>query len=162
MSLIVREAQENDISAIQTLATAVLREWHDASSELEAILKRTFSEQKIKKSLSSDNITILLAESEEEIRGMCQFGIPLLEDCDCEDLIEIQRFYIHPQHWDQGIAKALIEETELWLNEDAEIQRLSVFVNPNDMKIVRFFAARGFHHEASEDIDKQWYMEIDL
>jgi ribosomal protein S18 acetylase RimI-like enzyme len=162
MTLIVREAQENDISAIQTLAEIVLQEMYSDSTSVKSILKRTFSEQKIEKTLSSENITILLAEVDSEIRGICQFGIPLLEDCDCEDLIEIYRLYIHPKHWESGIGEALIEETESFLNQDAKIRRLSVFVNPSDMKMVRFYAAMGFHHEASEDIDDEWYMEVDI
>jgi ribosomal protein S18 acetylase RimI-like enzyme len=162
MSLIVREAQENDISAIQTLAETVLQEMYSDSTKIESILKRSFSEQTIKKMLSIEHITILLAELDDEIRGICQFGTPLLEDCDCEDLIEIYRLYIHPKHWESGIGEALIEETESFLNQDAKIQRLSVFVNPANMKMVRFYAAMGFHHEASEDIDDEWYMEVDL
>lgn len=149
--MIIREAQENDIPAIQALA-----------QEIDATLTRTLSEKKIKKSLASDNITILVAEIEGHIRGLCQFGIPVLEDCDCEDLIEIQRFLVHPDESLEDIGEALIDETEEWLNQDAAIQRLSIFVNPNDMKMIRFFAAMGFHHDASEDIDDNWYMEIDL
>ena len=149
--MIIREAQENDIPAIQSLA-----------QDIDSNLKHTLSEQKLKKSLASDNITILLVEIDSQIRGLCQFGIPVLEDCDCEDLIEIQRFLVHPDESLDEIGKELLDETEEWLNQDAAIQRLSVFVNPNDMKMIRFFAAMGFHHEASEDIDDNWYMEIDL
>lgn len=152
--MIIREAQETDIPAIQALAQAMNLD--------EAILKRSFSQKKLAKSLASDNITILVAEIEDEIRGLCQFGIPLLEDCDCEDLIEIQRLFVHLDDSLDDIGEALIDETEEWLNQDADILRLSVFVNPDDAKMIRFFAAMGFHHEASEDLDEQWYMETEL
>lgn len=162
MNLIVREAQEKDSPAIRTLARLVLQETNTVPKKIESILKRTFSEQKIKKSLSSENITILLAKVGNEIRGMCQFGIPLLEDCDCEDLIEIHRLYSHPEYSLDDIGDELLAETESFLNQNAKIQRLFVFVNPNDMKMIRFYAAMGFHHEASEDSDDEWYMEVAL
>lgn len=160
MSLIVRKAKKRDIPAIQALHFIALSKIYEA--DMVTILKHILSREQIMKFLSSKNITILIAELDGEIRGMCQFGIPLLEDCDCEDLIEIYRLYVQREDLLDDIGDALLAETSSFLNQNAKIQRLSVFVNPNDMKMVRFYAAMGFHHEASEDIDGDWYMEVAL
>jgi N-acetylglutamate synthase-like GNAT family acetyltransferase len=156
MSVTVRKAEEKDIPAIQNLVRAVLEESDEAA--LKRLFNRVYSEEALQKSLRSTGASMILAEVDSKVAGLCQFGSPLIDDC--EDRKEIHRLYVHPDYLKEGVGEALVKAVEADLNADAAIKRVSVYVNPEtQMTMVRFYAAQGFHHDQIEDKDDEWYME---
>jgi N-acetylglutamate synthase-like GNAT family acetyltransferase len=159
MSVKVRKAEEKDIPAIQALVKAVLADNDEAA--LKRLFQRVYSEEALQKSLRSTGASMILAEAEGILAGLCQFGSPLIDDC--EDRKEIHRLYVHPDYLKAGAGEALVKAVEDDLNADAEVKRVSVYVNPDSqMPLVRFYAAQGFHHDQIEDKDDEWYMEKPL
>lgn len=156
MSFTIRYADEHDIPALQALAQASL----PTSPERERLLKRVYSEASLKRSILSESATLLLVDNGEIIVGMCHFGSPLLDEC--EDRKEIHRLLVHPDFCRQGIGSEMIWAVEDDLEEEAEVQRISVYVDPADKIRLRFFGKHGFHHDQLEDKDDLWYMEKDL
>jgi len=126
------------------------------------LLARTFSTEGLTRNLASDDITLLVAETTQQIVGFCSYGTPVLDDCDCEDLIEIHRLFVHPDYRRQGIGEAFIDALEDSLNEQAGVQRVSAYVDPTQWDCVQFFATMEFYHDAAMDIDDMWYMELDI
>jgi ribosomal protein S18 acetylase RimI-like enzyme len=161
----IRKASENDIEGIRALAQATLRQTMAATkienpNYVDRMMERIYSETSLRRSITNDSTTLLLAEVDEKIVGLCQFGSPLMDDC--EDLKEIHRLLVHPDYYRRGIGTQFIEAVEDDLSEDADIARISVYVPPSDMARIRFYATLGFHHEMTEDKDGEWYMELDL
>lgn len=156
MTITIRLATEQDIAALQALAQAAL----PATPASARLLKRVYSETSLRRSITSDSATLLVADRGDYLVGMCHFGAPLLDDC--EELIEIHRLLIHPDHYQQGIASELLYCVEDDLSEDTVVLRLSVYVDPSDKPRLRFFGKHGFHHDQIEDKDDLWYMEKDL
>jgi N-acetylglutamate synthase-like GNAT family acetyltransferase len=156
MTFSIRYADEADIPALQALARATL----PATPENERLLKRIYSETSLRRSINSESSTLLVAEKDDLLIGMCHFGSPLLDEC--EDRKEIHRLLIHPDHTNQGIASELLYCIEDDLDEDTVVQRLSVYIDPADKPRLRFFGKHGFHHDQLEDKDDLWYMEKDL
>jgi hypothetical protein len=42
------------------------------------------------------------------------------------------------------------------------VQRVSIYIQPDDDAAYAFYSDRGFHHEMVEDKDGEWYMEKTL
>ena len=159
MSITVRKAEEKDIPVIQELVKVVLADSDEAS--LKRLFKRVYSEEALQKSLRSTGASMFLAEEGSKLAGLCQFGSPLMDDC--EDRKEIHRLYVHPDYLKAGVGEALVKAVEADLKPDVEVKRVSVYVNPDtQMNLVRFYAAQGFHHDQIEDKDDEWYMEKPL
>jgi N-acetylglutamate synthase-like GNAT family acetyltransferase len=159
MSITVRKAEEKDIPAIQELVKAVLAESDSAS--LKRLFSRVYSQEALQKSLRSPGASMILAEGEDKLAGLCQFGSPLMDDC--EDRKEIHRLYVHPDYLKAGAAEALLKAVEADLKPDVEVKRVSVYVNPDKQPaMLRFYAAQGFHHDQIDDKDDEWYMEKPL
>lgn len=159
MNIIVRKATEKDIPAIQELVKIVLKDADEA--KFKRLFNRVYSEEALQKSLNSTGATMILAEDEQNLAGLCQFGSPLMDEC--EDRKEIHRLYVHPDYLKAGSGEALVRAVEAALNQDAKVKRVSVYVNPDtQMDLVRFYAAQGFHHDQIEDKDDEWYMEKPL
>lgn len=147
MTIITRPAQKEDIPAIQALAKST---------------ERRYSTDALENAIHSENLSVIVAVSDGEIIGLCKFGTPILEDCDCEDLKLIHDLLVLPDwSWDT-IADELLYGVEDSLNADANIQRIAVYVDPAKRHLIQFYAEQGFHHEASEDEDGLWYMELML
>lgn len=163
--MMIRKADENDITGIRALAEAYLRQTM-AATQIEnptygdRMLERIYSEASLQRSITNAGTTLLLAEMDEKVVGLCQFGSPLLDDC--EDRKDIHRLLIHPEYCRRGIGTQFIDAVEDELSEDVDIARISVYVPLSDMARIRFYAALGFHHEMTEDKDGEWYMELDL
>jgi hypothetical protein len=68
------------------------------------LLARVYSEESLKRILLNKGVTLLVAEVDGTIAGLCQFGSPLLDDC--EDRKEIHRLLIHPDYCRQNPANA--------------------------------------------------------
>lgn len=159
MTISVRKAEEKDIPAIQELVKVVLADSDEATQK--RLFKRVYSEEALQKSLRSTGASMILAEAEDTLAGLCQYGSPLMDDC--EDRKEIHRLYVHPDYLKAGAGEALVKAVEDALNSDAKVKRVSVYVNPDtQMALVRFYAAQGFHHDQIEDKDDEWYMEKPL
>ena len=167
MSVTIRVAIKHDAERLHQLAKLALENQYDgtslASETLPArLIERVYTVEAFQQALESDHRQLLVAEKASEIIGMCQYGIPLMDDCDCEDLREIHALFLHPQKADTEVGFALVTALENSINADATVQRLSVFVNPILMATVKFYAKLGFHHDAAEDIGDEWYMEKNL
>jgi ribosomal protein S18 acetylase RimI-like enzyme len=161
----IRKAVEKDIAGIRVLAEATLHQTMAAThlenpAYIDRTLERIYSEDKLRRSINSQGTTILVAEKDDKIVGLCQFGSPLIDEC--EDRKEIHRLLVHPDYCRQGIGTQFVEAVEDELSEDVEVARVSVYVNPSDMARIRFFTTLGFHHEATEDKDDEWYLELEL
>ncbi len=150
MTIITRPAEVEDIPAMHALAI---------SAQAHEQLYRTDA---LEKAISSENLSVIVADSDGEIVGLCKFGTPILEDCDCEDLKLIHDLLVLPDwSWDT-IADELLYGVEDSLNADANIQRIAVYVDPAQRHLIQFYAEQGFHHEAAEDKEGLWYMELML
>lgn len=161
----IRKAVENDIAGIRSLAEATLRQTMAATqienpTYVERTLERIYSEDRLRRSIKSSGTTLLVAEKDNIIVGLCQFGSPLMDEC--EDRKEIHRLLVHPDYCRQGIGTQLVEAVEDALSESVDVARVSVYVNPADMARIRFFSTLGFHHEVTEDKDNEWYLELEL
>jgi ribosomal protein S18 acetylase RimI-like enzyme len=156
MTFTIRFADEHDIAALQALAHAAL----PATPANARLLKRIYSENSLRRSINSESTTLIVADSGDQLVGMCHFGAPLLDDC--EERREIHRLLIHPDYVRQGIASELLWEVEDDVSQDAVVLRLSVYVDPSDKPRLRFYGKHGFHHDQIEDKDDLWYMEKDL
>lgn len=161
MRLFTRIATSKDIQAIQALVQAVL-ESKQVPTDTERQLKHIYSTQAFWKTIASDNRHIILALSDNDFVGMCQYGIPIMDDCDCEDLREIHTLFVHPEYPNEQVIEALVAAVEDSINEDAAVQRLSIFVDANDITLIKLYARLGFHHDQVEDQENEWYMEKDL
>ena len=161
----IRKATEKDITGIRLLAEATLHQTMAAThlenpAYVDRMLERIYSEETLRRSIATGGTTLLVAEKDGQIVGLCQFGSPLMDEC--EDRKEIHRLLIHPDYCRQGIGTQFVEAVEDELSEDVEVARISVYVNPVDIARIRFYAALGFHHEMTEDKDDEWYMELEL
>lgn len=161
MTVDIYDAVVDDISEICELIETVLRLRHNAD-EVKRQMKHVYSAESFKKTLASDNRHLIVAIIDDAIVGMCQYGIPLMDDCDCEDLRSIQSLFVHPDADHDSIASALIYDVEESVDAVAGVQRLSVFVNSGWMTHIKFYASLDFIHDQVEDIDGEWYMEKDL
>lgn len=157
----IYDAVEDDIPKIRTLIKAALSAQHDKIT-VARLMKTLYSASAFQKTLESDNRHLIVAIIDEVIAGVCQYGIPIMDDCDCEDLRSIQFLFVHPDYEHDEIAAALVYDVEDSISEQAGVQRLSVFVNPNFMKLIKFYAGLDFYHDQVEDVDGEWYMEKDL
>jgi ribosomal protein S18 acetylase RimI-like enzyme len=161
----IRKATEQDITGIRHLAEVSLHQTMAAThlenpAYVDRVLERVYSEEALRRSISTGGTTLLVAEQDGQIVGLCQFGSPLMDEC--EDRKEIHRLLIHPDYCRQGIGTRFVEAVEDELSEDVGIARISVYVNPADTGRIRFYAALDFYHEMTEDKDGEWYMELEL
>lgn len=131
------------------------------STDAQVLCKHLTNENQIKALLASEYQQLFIAQHDESIIGVCWVSMPLLDDCDCEDLREIQVCMTNPVY-DVDLGKALIRAVSDALNHDATVQRLSVFVSADHMAQIKFYAKLGFYHDQVEDVDGLWYMELDL
>lgn len=161
----IRAAREQDIAGIRTLADAAIRQTMAAtgiedSAYVDRLLARVYSEDKLRRSIANKKTTLLVADENGAIVGLCQFGSPLLDEC--EDRKEIHRLLVHPAYCRKGIGGLFIEAIEQSLRGDVVVRRVSVYINPSDIGRLRFFAKHGFYHDQIEDKDGEWYMEKGL
>ncbi|MEL6308780.1 MAG: GNAT family N-acetyltransferase [Chloroflexota bacterium] len=155
-ALTVRPATLKDAPTMRALA--------QKTAMTERTLNRVYSDEAIRATLDSENRHVLLAFSDDDaLVGLCQYGIPIMDDCDCEDLRAIHTLILHPDYEaSDDVRMALIEAVEDTINVDAGVQRLSLYVPADDMARIKFYARLGFHHEMIEDTPNEWYMEKDL
>ncbi|GAB5493410.1 MAG: hypothetical protein Phog2KO_36250 [Phototrophicaceae bacterium] len=160
MTVDIYDAEAQDIPAIIDLIKEVISK--NKAKSVEQIMKRLYTQSAFEKTLESDNRHLIVAIIDDTIAGVCQYGIPIMDDCDCEDLRTIHSLFIHPDYEHNDIASALIYDVEETINTDAGVQRLSVFVDEKDIPLIKFYASLDFIHDQVEDIDNEWYMEKDL
>ncbi|MEM9952651.1 MAG: GNAT family N-acetyltransferase [Chloroflexota bacterium] len=151
----IYDALEEDIPEIQQLI-------HQCLPSKSNVVKRLYSEDALKQTLASDNRHLIIAIIDDVIIGVCQYGIPIMDDCDCEDLRAIHAIFVHPDTDFEAVASALIYDVEETINTDANIQRLSLFVEATNLSQIKFYASLGFIHDQVEDSEHEWYMEKDL
>lgn len=161
MTVDIYDAVVDDIPEIRGLIEAVLNARHDADA-VKQLMTGVYSVGAFQKTLDSENRHLIVAIVDDVIVGVCQYGIPIMDDCDCEDLRSIQILFIHPDTKHDDIASALVYDVEETIDGEAGVQRLSVFVNPGMMSLIKFYAGLDFVHDQVEDIDGEWYMEKDL
>lgn len=157
----IYDAQIEDIPEIRELIESVLHLRHSVD-EVKRLMKRVYGAESFQKTLVSENRHLIVAIIADSIVGICQYGIPMMDDCDCEDLRSIQTLFVHPDADHDNIASALVYDVEESVDEVAGVQRLSIFVNSEWMTLIKFYASLGFIHDQVEDIDGEWYMEKDL
>ncbi|MGJ3240976.1 MAG: GNAT family N-acetyltransferase [Anaerolineae bacterium] len=157
----IYDADAQDIPELQALVQAVFATRHDAD-HITRLMHTLYSEQSFQQVLTSTNRHLIVAIVDEALVGYCQYGVPIMDDCDCEDLREIQALFVHPNAEHDAVASALIYDVEETINAQAGVQRMSVFVDEGAQTIVRFYASLGFYHDQVEDRDGAWYMEKDL
>lgn len=151
----IYDAIEEDIPEIQQLI-------HQCLSSKSNVVKRLYSEDALRQTLASDNRHLIIAIIDDVIIGVCQYGIPIMDDCDCEDLRAIHAIFVHPDADFEAVASALIYDVEETINADANVQRLSLFVKATNLSQIKFYASLGFIHDQVEDSEHEWYMEKDL
>lgn len=159
----IRPAQHDDIAGIRDIAKRNLQLTATAIEDPEYIqrmMNRVYSEASLQRAVESTSSEMLVAIQDERVVGVCNFGAPLLDEC--EDMREIHRLLIHPDYTKQGIGTAFIDEIEQRIDEEACSQSITVYVSPTDMPRLHFYLTNGFEHEATEDKDGMWYMELML
>ena len=161
MTVDIYDAEIDDIPEIIALIEQVLTQQTDADYT-QRIIKSLYTKEAFEKTLNSDNRHLIVAIVNDTIAGVCQYGIPIMDDCDCEDLRSIHNLFVHPTFEHDEIASALIYDVEESINVDAGVQRLSVFVSEKAMPLIKFYASLGFYHDQVEDSETEWYMEKDL
>ena len=152
----VRPANANDIPAIQSVAQAVLSAQHSAD-RAQRLMQRVYATDSLTRTLKSDGVTLLVAESGSEIIGVCKYGSPLMDEC--EDRKEIHRLFVHPAYDTYQIAHQFLQAIEADLRDTVDVQRVSIYIQPDDDAAYEFYTEQGFHHEMVEDKDGEWYME---
>ena len=160
MTVDIYDAEVQDIPEIIALIKQVLS--NNKAESIERTMKRLYTQSAFEKARASDNRHIIIAIIDDTIAGVCQYGIPIMDDCDCEDLRTIHSLFVHPDYEHNDIASALIYDVEETINTDAGVQRLSVFVDENNMPLIKFYASLDFIHDQVEDSETEWYMEKDL
>ncbi len=164
MTVDIYDAELDDIPEILALIQQVLIQQNGEHNEqaVQHAMKQLYTQEALEKTLASDNRHLIVAIIDDTIAGVCQYGIPIMDDCDCEDLRAIHSLFVHPDFEHNEIASALIYDVEESINEDAGVQRLSVFVDEKAMPLIKFYASLGFYHDQVEDSETEWYMEKDL
>lgn len=161
MTVDIYDAEIDDIPEIIALIEQVLTQ-QTGKDYTQRIIKSLYTKEAFEKTLNSDNRHLIVAIVNDTIAGVCQYGIPIMDDCDCEDLRSIHNLFVHPTFEHDEIASALIYDVEESINVDAGVQRLSVFVDEKAMPLIKFYASLGFYHDQVEDSETEWYMEKDL
>lgn len=161
MTVDIYDAEIEDIPEIIALIQQVFRQQTD-DNLAQKTMKQLYSQEAFEKTLASDNRHLIVAIIDDTLAGVCQYGIPIMDDCDCEDLRAIHSLFVHPNFEHNEIASALIYDVEESINEDAGVQRLSVFVDEKAIPLIKFYASLGFYHDQVEDSETEWYMEKDL
>lgn len=161
MTVDIYDAEADDIPEIYDLVKTTLKALHD-SDTIQRLMKNIYSVEALHKALESDNRHLIVAIVDDAIVGVCQYGIPVMDDCDCEDLRAIHFLFVHPTAGHDTIASALIYDVEESIDEDAGVQRLSIFVDAKQVPLIKFYAGLDFVHDQVEDSDSEWYMEKDL
>ena len=158
MTVDIYDSVVNDIPEIRELIKTVLNTPYE-SDKVKHLMKQVYSVDSFQKTIDSENRHLIVAIREDAIVGVCQYGIPIMDDCDCEDLRSIQFLFVHPETDHHEIASALVYDVEETLDAEAGVQRLSVFVNQSMLPLIKFYAGLGFVHDQVEDIEGEWYME---
>jgi len=156
MMIDIYDAVPDDIPDIHKLIQQVL------PKNQGRVLNRLYSEVALQQKLESENTHLIIAVVDDVIIGVCQYGIPIMDDCDCEDLRAIHALFVASDNNHDDVASALIYDVEESINTQAGVQRLSVFVDADNMPLIKFYAGLGFYHDQVEDSDNEWYMEKDL
>lgn len=164
MTITVQPATTADIEAIQALAEVIYTQQMPDTDQRARFLTRIYAPESLKRLLHADGSTVLVARApdanHERLVGLCSYGSPLLDEC--EDMKSIHRLLVHPD-WDlHQVGEAFMIAIEEAFDDDSAIWRISVYVPEDNMTLIRFYAAMGFHHEMPEDKDGEWYMEYHL
>jgi ribosomal protein S18 acetylase RimI-like enzyme len=107
-TLVIRNAQENDIAALSEFAIQTYCEAFGhtfSNADLAAHLKKNLSPDSISRIIEDD--VVLLAEVEARLIGYVHFGAVNSATDDNEQ--ELRRLYIHPELQSQGYGSALME-----------------------------------------------------
>lgn len=164
MTVNIYDAEIDDIPEIIRLIEQALIQQKGENNEklVRNAMKRLYTQVAMEKTLASDNRHLIVAIIDDTITGVCQYGIPIMDDCDCEDLRAIHNLFVHPDFEHDKIASALIYDVEESINGQAGVQRLSVFVDAKAMWLIKFYASLDFYHDQVEDSENEWYMEKDI
>ena len=155
----IRPAESNDIEAIRTIAKLNLKASID-DAQLERLMDRVYSHESLQRAVESTSSMMFVAQIEDTVVGVCNFGAPLLDEC--EDIREIHRLFVHPDYTRQGVGTEFIYAIEDEIDIEACTQAIIVYVAPSDTPRLNFYLVNEFNHEATEDKDGMWYMEKPL
>lgn len=150
--LIIRKATENDIIGIQALA--------HATNQPPRTIEQLYSDESLQLAVNSTARTLLVADDNGVIVGLCGFGTPLLEDC--EDIRQIHRLLVHPDYTLDEVGNLFLDTVIETIDEEMCVQQVAVYVRYKDRARVKFYLSNEFHHEATEDMGDEWYLVLDL
>ena len=139
----LRPATEADAEGIRNVARAA---WHAAySSMLEGDrIDRTVEswyapERLIEDDIAPDERPLFVAVADGTVVGFAEAP----PDGDDTGLAHLYRIYVDPDHWGQGIGRALLERIQMTLRE-RNFERLTVSVHADNEVGVAFYEAAGF------------------
>ena len=154
----ITEATASDVLGIQNVMQASWQSvYADLLSEehIARTLRRSFSEAALARSVNHAGATYLVAWVDGEIRGMCHYGSPLLDDC--ENRKALYSVYVHPDWWQQGIGTALLDVMEAHLRPQ-RVTDVFTYVDARNTLASTFFTRHGFVHLPDDDRDGELYL----
>lgn len=155
----IRTAEVTDIEAIRIIAELNLKANTD-EAQLERLMNRVYSHESLERAVESTSSMMIVAVTNNQVIGICNFGAPILDEC--EDIREIHRLFVHPDYTRQGVGTEFIYSIEDEIDIEACTQAIIVYVDPVDRPRLNFYLVNDFNHEATEDKDGMWYMEKPL
>ena len=142
-SLTVREATADDVRAVQHVADAACHAVYDdilGPDVVDDIVANWYApERLVADDVEPDERPFFVAAIAETVVGYVE-GVP---DDDEPDVAHLYRIYVHPDHWGEGVGRALLDRLEgAFRDRGSERLRVSVFAE-NDVG-VRFYESVGF------------------
>jgi ribosomal protein S18 acetylase RimI-like enzyme len=150
--VMVRPAHQADVPGIQDVADEA---WHAAYDDIlgadvvDEVLDEWYVDDAIEEGVSHDAQDFAVAVSDETVVGYVHVG-----PHPPRRVHQLYRLYVHPDHWDEGIGKALLAEAEQALY-DRDLNGYEVEVYADNERAVGFFEGTGFER-VEEDETTFW------
>ncbi|MFC7058499.1 GNAT family N-acetyltransferase [Halovenus salina] len=145
MSVRIREATPADASRIAAVAE---KAWYEAHAPIigeeivAEFLAKYYDTDSLREVIDRDGWITTVAEADEEVVGFVSGG----PDDDGPSLLHLNRIYIRPERWGEGIGGRLVASFE----QDAralESDRISLRVMAENERAVRFYESAGFDRQ---------------
>ncbi|MFD1647412.1 GNAT family N-acetyltransferase [Haloarchaeobius litoreus] len=138
----VREATTDDARAVQRVADAACHAVYDdilGPEEVDEVVASWYDpERLVHDDVEPDERPFFVTAVDDDVVGYVE-GVPDDED----DVADLYRIYVHPDHWGAGLGRALLDRLErAFRDRGFERLRVSVFAE-NDVG-VRFYESVGF------------------
>jgi len=154
--MVIRRAEPPDAEGIARVIVAAWRAAYRGLLPDEALDRLSVAdyERRWKERITRPWGPIFVAEQEDGIVGIVACGSSQDEDVDRERVGEIYVIYVHPEHWRQGVGRALLGRSLDRLQEDG-FEEAILWVLRGNQQAIRFYEGAGFEADGASRIKRR-------